>query len=88
MTFVLYLIVMSTTLRDELTSLLNRYSVENGCSTPDFILAQFIADSLAAFEASTNARDKWYGRAINQVPRRSRICMDPSCMNDSDHAAH
>jgi hypothetical protein len=31
-----------TTLRDELSAALNRYSAENGSDTPDFILAEYL----------------------------------------------
>jgi hypothetical protein len=49
-------------LRGELQVLLNRYSAENGSNTPDFILAQFLDDSLLAFDHAVNAREAWYGR--------------------------
>lgn len=55
------------TFREELTSLLNRNSRENGSGTPDFILANFMLDSLTAFNAATNRREAWYGR--EQDPR-------------------
>jgi hypothetical protein len=51
---------MSDDLRDELRALLNRHSRENLSDTPDHILAQYLLDSLAAFEAATRARDLWY----------------------------
>lgn len=48
-------------LKEELTSLLNKYSMENGSNTPDFILANHMLDSLLLFEHTTKARDRWYG---------------------------
>jgi len=45
----------------ELSSLINKYSVENTSNTPDFILAEYILSSLKAFSAAANARDHWYG---------------------------
>lgn len=47
--------------REELETLVNRYSVENLSNTPDFILATYITGCLYVFESATLARDKWYG---------------------------
>lgn len=47
--------------RIELESLINRHSVENGSDTPDYLLAQFLAGCLAAYEATVMKRDDWYG---------------------------
>jgi hypothetical protein len=49
--------------RKELESLINCHSRENGCNTPDFMLAEYLTDCLAAFDKAVNAREKWYGRA-------------------------
>lgn len=46
--------------RNELTSLLNRYSRENESNTPDFILADFLIGCLAVFDVATSRREKWY----------------------------
>ncbi len=48
--------------REELERLINAHSRENGCNTPDWVLAQFLHDSLDAFDRAVNAREKWYGR--------------------------
>jgi hypothetical protein len=45
----------------ELESLINRYSIENGSNTPDFLLAEYLMACLAAFEATSLAREKWHG---------------------------
>ena len=45
--------------RDELTALLNRYSMESGSDTPDFILADFLLDALRAFDTATANRESW-----------------------------
>jgi hypothetical protein len=50
----------SPNLWDEVQAALNRHSRENNSNTPDFILAQFLRDALAAYEAAVNARDNWY----------------------------
>lgn len=58
-------------LRTELASCLNRHCRENESNTPDFILAEYLTACLAAFDASVNAREAWYGRE-NEGPARSR----------------
>jgi hypothetical protein len=59
---------MSTevTFETELTSLINKYSMENGCNTPDFILAGFLQDCLRSFNITVQQRENWYGRTIAQ----------------------
>lgn len=44
----------------ELEELINKHSQENGSDTPDFILAAYLKDSLAAFNNATNWRKQWY----------------------------
>jgi len=50
----------------ELEQLINKYSVENQSSTPDFILAGYMEDCLKAYNRAVQARGKWYGRSIEQ----------------------
>lgn len=47
--------------RRELMNAINRNSMENGSSTPDFILASYLSDSLAAFDKAVDRRTKWAG---------------------------
>lgn len=49
-------------LRKDIASLLNRYSRENGSDTPDWILADYLAACLDAFDGAVAAREKWCGR--------------------------
>lgn len=51
-------------LRDELAAILNMHCAENNSNTPDYVLAQFIGDSLDAFDRAVNARELHYGRVI------------------------
>lgn len=51
--------------KTELTSLLNRYSKENGSNTPDFILAEYLICCLENYNTTLQSREKWYGREIN-----------------------
>lgn len=46
---------------DEICTVLNRYSRENASNTPDFILAEYLRQSLETFEGTVRARDEWYG---------------------------
>jgi len=46
----------------ELSSLLNRYSKENGSNTPDFLLASYLTGCLYTFNSIVNAREEWYRR--------------------------
>ncbi len=46
--------------KKELEDLLNRNSMENGSNTPDFMLAEFLANCLANFNETVGKRAKWY----------------------------
>lgn len=50
--------------QEALTKLLNKYSMENGSNTPDFILASFLVDCLKAFNHGSNSRETWYGTKL------------------------
>jgi hypothetical protein len=50
--------------RDELTTLLNKYNLENGSNTPDWILAEYLDDCLKAFDLALQKRAKWYNSWI------------------------
>ena len=54
------------TLRRDLSALINRHSKENGSNTPDFILANYLADCLKAFDKAVNLRETHYGRSNNK----------------------
>ena len=53
---------MDSEFRSELERLVNRCSMENGSNTPDFILADYLAAALAAFDCAVQQRETWYGR--------------------------
>lgn len=46
----------------ELISLINRFSMENGSNTPDFLLADFLFGCLDTYNKTVAKREKWYGR--------------------------
>ena len=51
--------------RKDIEQLINKYSIENNTNTPDFILAEYLVDSLKTFDKIIQKREKWYGREIN-----------------------
>lgn len=51
-----------TKLQTEIQHAINRACAENGSDTPDFILAEYLTDCLAAYDRALVAREKWYGR--------------------------
>jgi len=58
--------------RKELKQLVNKNNMENGSNTPDFILADFMADCLAAFDSATNER---INRGMLAAPISSEVKM-------------
>jgi len=51
--------------RAELANLINRYSLENGSDTPDFILASYLQGCLDNFDHAVTTRSKWYAPCAN-----------------------
>jgi len=45
----------------KLEDLINSSSIENESNTPDFILARYLHNCLAAFTAATKDREEYYG---------------------------
>ena len=43
---------------DNLMSLINKHSMENGSDTPDYILCDYLIRCLSAFDIAVNARDR------------------------------
>lgn len=52
------------TFRRELMELINRHSKENGSNTPDFILAEYLVESLKLYDKIVNMRNEWYGEKL------------------------
>ena len=48
--------------REDLEVLINKNSKEKGSDTPDFILADYLADCLDTFDKAVTRRDEWYGK--------------------------
>lgn len=49
-------------LRKQIESAINANSAENGSNTPDFILAEYLTDCLAAYDKAVLKRSEWYQR--------------------------
>lgn len=48
-------------LRKEIQAAINKYNLENGSDTPDFILAEYLTDCLRIFDKAVTKRQEWYG---------------------------
>lgn len=55
--------------KHDLAKLINIYSLEAVSNTPDFIIAEYLTNTLLEFDKLMQSRDNWYGH--NQRPRRS-----------------
>lgn len=49
---------------EELVTLINYHSQENGSDTPDFILAEYLAGCLRVWNEAIHRRETWYSRPI------------------------
>ena len=54
-------------LQEKIEQAITSVSAEAGSNTPDFILAEYLTDCLAAFDRATVARDRWYGRGEKEA---------------------
>jgi len=54
------------TLRQDITTALNRHSAEQNSNTPDFILAEYLIDCLAAYDRATAARHRHH-HGVNET---------------------
>lgn len=53
---------MTDTFEKELEHLINKYCKENESNTPDWILANYLAECLKAFNVAVQQREGFYGR--------------------------
>jgi hypothetical protein len=49
-------LIAAINFREELISLINRYSMENGSNTPDIVLADYLIACLEAFDEAVTER--------------------------------
>jgi hypothetical protein len=59
---------MSDSFERQLARLLNQHSKENKSGTPDFILAEFMLQSLEAFERAIKHRGEWRHEKVEFAP--------------------
>jgi hypothetical protein len=52
--------------REDLSALINRNLKEHGSDTPGFILADYLADCLEAFDRAVKKREKWHEDVLNE----------------------
>jgi hypothetical protein len=57
----------------ELESLINRYSMEAGSNTLDYILVEYLKNSLENFHQATRLRDNWYGGKRSVINDQSEM---------------
>lgn len=50
-----------TSLASELAKVLNRHNIDVDCNTPDFILAEYLIDSLTIFRRAQDVNVNWHG---------------------------
>jgi len=62
-------------LRKAIETAINCASAENGSNTPDFILAEYLVDALAAFDKAVKRREQWYG--LSSKPGRTLVSPEP-----------
>lgn len=60
---------MELDFRTELTNLINQHSLENESNTPDWILAMYLTNCLAAYDEATNRRDSWWEHKHWEKPK-------------------
>ena len=53
-------------IREDIEQVLNKYSLENGSATPDFILAEYLINCLRMFDKAVNNREEWYSNSVSK----------------------
>lgn len=59
---------------DDLMTVINQHSMENGSNTSDWILAEYLLACLRAFDVATNARDR-----LSTPPQADRCLTGETC---------
>lgn len=52
-------------IRKDFADVINRHSAENDSNTLDWILADYLVSCLKAFNSTSRAREKWYGKSLS-----------------------
>lgn len=61
----------------ELQFLINKYSQESKSNTPDFILVEYVKNSIENFHRATRLRDNWYGGKRSVINDQAEKWEDP-----------
>lgn len=51
-------------LKQELSKIMNMHGIDTECSTPDYILAEYLIDCLKSYKKIDNANRTWHGLSI------------------------
>lgn len=54
------------TFQKELQELINKHCLENESDSPDFILAEYMLDTLDAYTDAVKKRENWHGRKLGR----------------------
>lgn len=49
---------------NELAALLNKYNMDAGCNTPDYVLARHLIRNLDTFREINQEREAWFGTPL------------------------
>lgn len=61
------------TFKTELEHLINKHSKENKSNTPDFILADYMANCLDVYNRTILMREAWYGKEVIENNEEGRL---------------
>lgn len=64
---------MNEEFKRELTSLLNRYSIDDKLDTPDYVLTEYIMANLSAANNLVHTRDFWFDDTKKNISNRVEI---------------
>ena len=53
-------------LKQQLSTIMNTYGIDNECSTPDYILAEYLINCLKGYKKIHNANRIWHGLSIEE----------------------
>lgn len=62
--------------REEVEQLINKHSIENNSNTPDFVLAEYLANCLQAFNNAINKRESWHKNGTTKEMNKKNYIID------------
>lgn len=72
------------TFQEELEALINKHCLERHSDTPDFILAEFMANCLHEFNKAVSNRTRWYCPADDDAEQKVQRIVGDSAASDSE----